>query len=303
MLLVAVAVLLATSAGIACERRGADAQRLARLALGAMLYVLVPFIAYVGFAHLSLSLDAGVGLALAYCGLGLAGALAWALGRRLGLAGPALGAVIVSVIVVNTGYLGLPVTEALLGGSALSHAVAYDQVISGTMWFTAGFAVGAAFGTRRRAARRGRPVAFLTRNPPLLAAVAGLVVPAAWAPHAFVLASRTIVYGLLPVGFFAVGVYLSAERRDDHAPLLEWPDRRVGLALALRFGVTPLLLLAAGGAGLAIPDAYLIQAAMATGINTLIVGHAFGLDQRLIATIIVWSTLAVLVVASAAYLA
>ena len=33
---------------------------------------------------------------------------------------------------------------------------------------------------------------------------------------------------------------------------------------------------------------------MPTGINSLIVGHAFGLDQRLIATIIVWTTLVAL---------
>ena len=35
---------------------------------------------------------------------------------------------------------------------------------------------------------------------------------------------------------------------------------------------------------------------MPTGINSLIVGHAFGLDQRMIATTIVWSTAVVLAV-------
>jgi len=35
---------------------------------------------------------------------------------------------------------------------------------------------------------------------------------------------------------------------------------------------------------------------MPCGINGLIVGHAFGLDQRLIATSIVWSTLLVVAV-------
>jgi predicted permease len=29
---------------------------------------------------------------------------------------------------------------------------------------------------------------------------------------------------------------------------------------------------------------------MPTGITTLVIGHAYGLDQRLIATIIIWST-------------
>jgi predicted permease len=40
---------------------------------------------------------------------------------------------------------------------------------------------------------------------------------------------------------------------------------------------------------------------MPSGINSLIIGHAYGLDQRLIATVIVWSTLLVLVVGTAVY--
>jgi predicted permease len=55
-----------------------------------------------------------------------------------------------------------------------------------------------------------------------------------------------------------------------------------------------LLLVLVSAVGVAIPSVYLLQAAMPTGINSLNVGHAFGLDQRLIATMVVWSTLPVL---------
>jgi predicted permease len=41
---------------------------------------------------------------------------------------------------------------------------------------------------------------------------------------------------------------------------------------------------------------------MPSGVNSLLVGHAFGLDQRLIATTIVWSTIAVLCLGVAASL-
>jgi predicted permease len=207
------------------------------------------------------------------------------------------------VILVNTGYLGLPMTVALLGTRSLSHAVAYDQVVSGPMVFTVGFAVGAAFGSRGDTGRLERLRGFVTRNPPLLAAIAGLLAPAALAPHALVVASHVVVDALLVVGFFAVGVYLSSERREDGGRLLERPDRPVALALGLRFGVTPLLLAAASGLGVGIPSAYLLQAAMPSGINSLIVGHAYGLDQRRIATIIVWSTLLVLLAGVVAYVA
>jgi predicted permease len=298
VILVVIAVLLATAAGVIAEHRSSLAERAARFALGAMLYALVPFVSYVSFAHLTLSLGAGVGLGLAYVGLALAGLLAFVLGRRLGLARPSLGALVCTVILANTGYLGLPMSVVLLGSHALGHAVAYDQVVSGPLVFTVGFAVGAAFGSRGRSSVRGRVMGFLTRNPPLAAALAGLLVPRAWAPHVLVLAAHDVVDGLLVLGFFAVGVFLSSERRADRAPLLERPDARVGLAMLLRFVVNPLLLLLVGLAGVGIPSAYLLQAAMPSGINSLIVGHAFGLDQRLIATIIVWSTALVLVVAA-----
>lgn len=300
MSLVILAVFAATTVGVLAEHRTALAPRAARGALSAMLYALVPFVSFVSFAHLSLSLGAGVGLALAYVGLGAAGLLAVLLGRRLGLGGPDLGAVVCTVILANTGYLGLPMSVVLLGARTLSHAVAYDQVVSGPMVFTVGFAVGAAFGTRGQSTLCGRLTVFLTRNPPLAAAVAGLLVPRAWAPHVLVLAAHDVVDVLLVLGFFAVGVFLSAERRADGARLLERPDRRVGLALTLRFGVNSLLLLLASLAGIGIPSAYLLQAVMPSGINSLIVGHAFGLDQRLIATVIVWSTTLVLLVAALA---
>ncbi|HEV2982065.1 MAG TPA: hypothetical protein VGX51_11580, partial [Solirubrobacteraceae bacterium] len=132
------------------------------------------------------------------------------------------------------------------------------------------------------------------------AAIAGLLVPTSLAPHGFVVASHYVVDALLVIGFVAVGISLSTERREDRAPLLERPDRRVGVALVLRFATTTSLLGLASLVGVAIPSAYLLQAAMPSGINSLIVGHAFGLDQHLIATMIVWSTLAVLVVGLAA---
>jgi malate permease and related proteins len=301
VLLVALTAVLATGAGILLDRHTAFAGRLAHRALTLMLYVLIPLIAYVSFAHIHISVGGGVGLAVAYAGLACSGVLAWAVGRRIGIEGPALGALLISVILVNTTYLGYPMTVALLGAHALPHAVVYDQVVSTPILFTAGFAIGAAFGHGERPTFTARAKAFLTRNPPLAAAVAGLIVPASFAPAPLVSAAHAVVDALLVVGFVVVGVYLSSERREDGAPLLERPNLHVGTALAARFVVTPLLLGAVALAGVAIPGAFLLQAAMPSAIGGLIVGHAFGLDQRLIATVIVWSTILVLVVGVVVY--
>ena len=300
MILIALIVIASTGVGVLADRRTPLATRVSQMTLRVMLYGLLPFVAFVNFAHLRLSLGAGLGLVGAYVGLGLAGLAAWLLGRRLGLDRPGLGALIIAVILVNTGYLGLPASTVLLGRHALTHAVAYDQVISGPMVFTVGFAVGAAFGTR---ARRGRGLrrslgAFVA-NPPLWAALAGLMGGPSLAPQSLLDVSNVIVKAFIVLGFFAVGVALSSERREEGAGIFERPDRAVLAALAVRFSVNPALLGLLSLAGLGVPSAYLLQAAMPSGVNGLIIAHAYGLDQRLVATTIVWSTLAVLVVAIA----
>ena len=38
------------------------------------------------------------------------------------------------------------------------------------------------------------------------------------------------------------------------------------------------------------PDAYLLQAAMPVGVNTLVVAHAYDLDETLAAAALAWST-------------
>lgn len=290
-----VTVVCATTIGVVCERRFDWASAFARLCLGTMLYVLIPVIAYANFAHLELTVSGGIGIGVAYVGLGLAGVCAWALGRRIGVGGPVLGAVVVSAIIANTGYLGFPMAVTFLGKAALPHAVAYDQMISGPIVFTAGFAVGAAFGEGDRSGIGSHLWAFLTRNPPLVGAVAGLLVPVAWAPESLLAVTRAMVTALLGVGFIVVGIHLASERREDRVPLFELPDRRVLVAVACRLLVNPALLAAVSLAGVAVPSAYLLQAAMPTGINSLLIGHAYRLDQRLIATTIVWSTFVVLV--------
>lgn len=295
MVLVAVAVIFATAVGIVSERRFAGAAGAARRVLRLMLYVLVPFVSYVNIAHLRVTVGAGVGLGFAWVVVAAIGGSAFALGRFwLRLPDRQLGALISSVIVVNTGYLGLPMAVALLHARALASAVAYDQLVSGPSLFVVAFAVGAAFGDDSTAGWGSRAKQFLTRNPPLAAVLAGLLAGPSLAPAPLPAISHAVVAGLLLLGFFAVGVNLSSERRMEDAPLLERPDRRVAVAIGLRLVTAPLLLAGLSATFVALPSAYLLQSAMPSGINSLIVGHAYGLDQRLIATIIVWSTAAAL---------
>ena len=290
MIAVVLAVLVAGAAGIAAGRRWTASERVARIVLAAMLYVLFPVVTFANVAHLRLTTQIGVGLGLAYTTLALTGLAGWFVGARvLHLERPQTGALICAGLLANTGYLGLPLTVALLGSHELPVAVLYDQLVSGPTLLIAGFGVGAAFGTRSGVGAAQRVRAFAGRNPPLAALLAGLVAGPAYAPPWLLDASHAIVLALLPLGFLAVGVNLAAHGRP-----LTGHGRPLAAAVGLRVVFAPLALLALSRAVVGAPDAYRLQSAMPTAVNSLVVAHAYGLDLPLAAAAIGWSTIVVL---------
>ena len=104
---------------------------------------------------------------------------------------------------------------------------------------------------------------------------------------------------LIVPGFFALGVFLMAEARRRDAGVPAAVDRAGRRVAGLRLLVAPALV-AASAAIVELPDAYLLAAAMPTGINSLVVAHAYGLDLRLLASAIAWSTAIVVAAASLA---
>ena len=162
--------------------------------------------------------------------------------------------------------------------------------------------MGAAFGEDAGEGPRERVVAFFTRNPPLYAAIAALIVPDALAPDALVDASRAAVVALLPIGFFAVGAILAEEAEEGYLTLGSPFRPPVSVAIALRLVVAPGLLLLLSLPLIDLPGPYLLLAAMPCGINTLLIAHVYGLDLKLSAQAVAWST-AIAVIAALASLA
>ncbi|TML30912.1 MAG: transporter, partial [Actinobacteria bacterium] len=66
---------------------------------------------------------------------------------------------------------------------------------------------------------------------------------------------------------------------------------------ALRLLAAPALLYLLALPLIHLPTAYVIQAAMPTGINALVVAHAYGLELRTLAAAIAWGTAIVIVAA------
>jgi hypothetical protein len=220
-----------------------------------------------------------------------AAGLAWLAGERLlRLARPSTGTLITSTLIPNSGYLGYPLVASLLGFHALGEAVVYDISVSGPSLLLLGFGTGAAFGTKAGEGFRDRLVAFFTRNPPLYAAIAGLLVPNSLAPDVLVDISRGFVVALLPIGFFAVGAVLAEEVEEQRVAVGSPFDPPVSASILLRLVIAPGLLLLLSLPFIDLPGPYLLLAAMPCGINTLLVAHVYGLDSKLAARAVAWTT-------------
>jgi predicted permease len=292
VLLTAFLIVAGTGVGVAAEHRYPTAAiGLARRFLRLILYVAVPIVIFFNLAKASISLDNAVGLALALVNLTLVSVFAWFVASRvLRLNRAMTGAVIVSVLVANTGYLGYPLTVALLGHDHLSTGVLYDVLVSGPALMLGAFAVGAAFGDKAGQGMRERSKTFLTRNPALYAAILGLVAPSALAPHVLVEATQVLVVAVLPVGFFAVGATLAEGAEHGELPFPPPFTRPVALAVGTRLALAPALLMLLAAPLIDLPSAYRLMSAMPTGLNAMVVSHAYGLDSRTVAESITWST-------------
>ena len=292
VLLTAGLIVAGTAVGVGAEHRYPSAAvGLARRFLRVLLYVLVPIVIFFNLAKAHVSLDNAVGLGLAWLNMALVGTIVWFLARRvLRLSRAQTGAVMVAALVANTAYLGYPLTVALLGHDHLSTGVLYDVLVSGPVLMLGAFGIGAAFGDKAGEGMGERAKAFLTRNPPLYAAILGFAAPEALAPNFLVNASQVLAVAVLPIGFFAVGATLAEGAEHGELPFPPPFTRPVALAVVGRLALAPALLMLLAAPLIDLPSAYRLMSAMPTGLNAMIVSHAYGLDNRTVAESITWST-------------
>ena len=292
VLLTVAAIAISGSAGVAAERRWpASAVGWARRLLVLSLYTLLPFVVFFNLDRAHLNANVAGGLLIGWVAILAAAGLAWLVSiRLLRLPRPSAGSVIVGTLAPNTGYLGYPLCASLLGFHALGQAVVYDVVVSIPSLLLLGFGVGAAFGTKAGEGPRERLIAFFTRNPPLYAAILAVIAPDSWAPNTLVDISRGVVVALLPIGFFAVGAVLAEEVEERSLRLGSPLDPPLGATILLRLAIAPSLLLLLSLPFIDLPGPYLLLAAMPCGVNTLLVSHVYGLDAKLAAQAVAWTT-------------
>jgi malate permease and related proteins len=302
VLLTIVAIAISGSAGVAAERRWpAKAVGWARRLLVISPYTLIPFVVFFNLDRVHLNANLTGGLVIGLVAILIAVSLAWAVGLRLlRLSRPGTGALISTTAIPNSGYLGYPLCASLLGFHALGQAVVYDIIVVGPCLLLIAFGAGASFGTKAGEGPRERAIAFLTRNPPLYAAIAAIIAPASFAPDLLVDISRGVVIALLPIGFFAVGAVLAEEVEEQGVRLGSPFDPPVGASILLRLLIAPGLLLVLSLPFIELPGPFLLMAAMPVGVNTLLASHVYGLDSKLAAQAVAWTTAIAVLAAIAA---
>ncbi|MTV25498.1 AEC family transporter [Nitriliruptoraceae bacterium ZYF776] len=211
-----------------------------RVALPGLILAVVP--------ELEVGAEALVPVAAAWGSLALLAGAVWVLGRVADLDRRTLGTLLLVVPLANTGFLGYPAVEALLGTDHLADAIVYDQLGTFLALSTYAAVVAGRFGARATPTA-GEMVRRVVTFPPFVALlVGGVALVAGGLPAPVAEVADRVGDTVTPLAMLAVGVRL---RLQGDA----WRPALLGGGLALRLVVAPAVVvavaLAVGGEGTA----------------------------------------------------
>lgn len=270
-------------------------ERFAKRLMDFVLWVIIPPVLFFNLAVYEFTAETGGALAIVWAGNLALVAVAFAAARRMDLTRPQVGAFVCCAVMGNTAYLGYAFNAAALGTDQLDTAIIYDIVVMLPSLLFIAFSIGAAYGTHADTAGE-RFKSYFTRNPLLYTAALALIVPDSWSPEWARDMTHYLVYAILPAGFFAVGIVV---RHESEVDKLSFPPKLtppVAVASVLKLTFLPVFLLLVSLLAFKIPTAYVLQAMMPTGVNNLLLANNYGLDRKLTAAAIIWTTLVVAVV-------
>ena len=213
--------------------------------------------------------------------------LGWLASRALKLPRAMAGGFIIATALGNTGYIGYPITQALLGGSGLTQAIFYD--VFGTVCALAlvGLLVAQHYGTNAEA--RVNPVRELFTFPAVIALLVALMLRPFAVPELVSTGLGLLANMVAPLIMLSVGLSLRTSTMVRSAKSLV-------VLSSLRLVVAPVIAIALGwavfGAGDAAVRVLALEAGMPTMMLTLVVGERFGLDTDYIASAIFVTTAA-----------
>lgn len=212
--------------------------------------------------------------------------LAWLASRALRLPRQVAGGFIIAAALGNTGYIGYPITQALLGADALTEAIFYD--VFGTVGALAfvGLLIAQRFGDNDEA--HVNPLRELVTFPAVIALAVALLLRPFAIPELVGSGLGLLANMVAPLIMLSVGLSLRFRTIGRQAvPLLALSLLRLVVAPVIALGVGTLLL--GQGAPLRV---VVLEAGMPSMMLTLVVGERFGLDTDFIASAVFVTTAA-----------
>ena len=249
-------------------------------------WTVTPVLVFTAFSTIHFDRQLGLALAAAVLASWLVVAIAYGYARFVAAERGERAALALGAGFANTGFVGYPLAHIAFGSPGLALMVLYDRL----SWLVPATAVSTTIARLHgRNAGTARPGRATFMNPPLLAALAavslrvgGLDLGASVAPLGHVAAA---IVG--PAGFFLLGLAIPLEPVVHGAGEL----RRAAGALAIRFVVSPLVLLLCGLVlGTSIPAPFYLGAAMPCAFHLLVLARVFDLRPALMRLLVVGST-------------
>lgn len=225
-----VVILLCLGVGLALQHHKRLPENMPQSLNTYVIYVALPALILFEIPHLKLNADALIPVAFAWLLMIFSAAAVWFLARIFEWDRGTTGALLLTVPLGNTGFLGIPLIEALLGKDAIPYAILYDQFGTFVALNTFGSFFAAYYSGQAGSARD--LFKTIISFPPFLALLLALIslffTQTAWISQALARISSTLV----PVVMVSVGMQwrLKTDVRD-RVPLF------VGLVLCLL--VTP----------------------------------------------------------------
>lgn len=250
-----------------------------------VVFVALPALILSEIPHLTLDRQAALPILFAWVLMGATALLVWVIAQYANWSRPVVGALMLIVPLGNTGFLGIPLIEALLGNDAVPYAILYDQCGSFIALNTYGSFVAAYYsGGATSWKNLGRVIVTF---PPFVALmVAFISLPlhySEWLASALQRISSTLV----PVVMVAVGIQWRLRLdRTIIAPLA------VGLLVSLV--VTPLFawgLLQLFGIHNSAAQVIVLEAAMPAMISAGVIAINYQLAPRLASSLVGYSLL------------
>lgn len=277
---------------IICLAIGLVLQRLRRWPEGAaatlnlyVVYVALPALVLAEIPRLTLDRHALLSIVFAWLIMAVAAVITWLTARLLKWSRAVTGVLMLTVPLGNTGFLGLPLIEALLGVQAVPYAILYDQFGTFLALNTYGILLAAYYSGNSVTA--GRLFKTILSFPPFIALLIAFATLWFDYPEWLFSAFERISSTLVPVVMVAVGLQFRLR--------LDWEYLSpIGVGLLYMLAVTPalaMLLLWIFGITGTVANVIVLQAAMPAMISAGVLAMSYNLLPRLTASLVGYSLL------------